>query len=277
MSQYENYDKTAQNYDKARSPVGVEIIRETFRRSATPLKEQCILDAGCGTGNYTLAIIEDVAKIISLDGNEAMLKHAETKLKASRYDNYELKQGTLPALPLTDESVDGIMINQVIHHLDVEEDYPVLRQLCEEANRVLKTGGHLIINTCSDVQLREGYWYYQFIPTAVGKSVKRYPSVDLLMSMLSDCRFTDPRQTVPIEELFFGESYFDLEGPHKSEWRDCDSSWALLSPAELEKALEDCSRARSAGELPDLLERSERRRKQIGQTVFISARKASKA
>ena len=273
MSHYENYNNTAKNYDKTRLPIGVDIIKETFEQSDTPLEKQVILDAGCGTGNYTLALVKDVGKVFGLEGNPAMLQEAERKLQESSFENYELKLGNLPKLPLEDESVDGIMVNQVIHHLDVEEDHPVLREFCQEGRRVLNGGGSLVINTCSHEQLRDAIWYCEFIPLAVERVVKRYPAVDSLVGMLSECGFSETRLTVPVEELFFGESYSDLDGPLKAEWRDGDSLWALLSEQELNQALEAYTRLRESGELPNVFARSERRRKQIGQTVFVSGRK----
>jgi len=273
MSLYENYSCTAKNYDKTRLPIGVEIIRETFGRSPTPIRRQRILDAGCGTGNYTLALLNDVGKILALDGNKAMLQETERKLRESPFDNYELKHGMLPKLPIEDASVDGIMINQVIHHLDCDEEHAVFREFCSEARRVLKDGGHFVINTCDHRQLREAYWYGEFIPIAVERVAKRYPPVEFIMTTLSENGFSELRQTVPVEELFFGESYFDLNGPSKEEWRNGDSLWSLLSEEELGSALGVYNRARSDGKLPGVLERSEQRRKQIGQTVFISARK----
>ncbi|MDA1278400.1 MAG: methyltransferase domain-containing protein [Verrucomicrobia bacterium] len=273
MSLYENYNQTAKNYDKTRLPIGLEIIRETFARSSMPILEQGILDAGCGTGNYARALLGDVRNIVALDGNEAMLREAKRKLEESPFDNYELKHGTLPKLPMEDESIDGIMVNQVIHHLDCGVEHAVFKKFCAAAWRVLKPGGHFVINTCGHRQLKEAYWYGEFIPLAVERALERYPSVDLIMSVLSEAGFRELRQTVPVEELFFGESYFDLDGPLKKEWRDGDSLWALLSNDELKGALGDYQRARENGELPALFERSEKCRKRVGQTVFVSARK----
>ena len=64
MSHYENYNNTAKNYDKTRLPIGVDIIKETFEQSDTPLEKQVILDAGCGTGNYTLAL--DLVRVLTI-------------------------------------------------------------------------------------------------------------------------------------------------------------------------------------------------------------------
>ena len=273
MSQYENYHQTAGTYDQTRVPIGVDIILETFGRHEKPLDEQRILDAGCGTGNYTEAILKSVGEIVALDGNEAMLREAEGKLSASPFDNFELNRCTLPGLAVGDESVDGIMINQVIHHFDPEDDYKVLRALIGEASRALGAGGHFVINTCGHTQLREAYWYASFMPLAVERVLRRYPPVECIMTALNQAGFCDLRQVVPVEELFFGEAYFDLDGPGKAEWRAGDSLWALLSEAELSDAMADYDRVRKAGQLPELFERYETVRKQIGQTVFISGRK----
>ena len=52
MSRFEDYTSTSENYDSTRRPAGIEIILEALSRGPTPLAEQVVLDAGCGTGNY---------------------------------------------------------------------------------------------------------------------------------------------------------------------------------------------------------------------------------
>ena len=69
-------------------------------------------------------------------------------------------------MPFDKETFDGVMINQVLHHLpdDPAKGFPAHRRVFEEFARVLKPGGVLTVNTCSQEQLRHGYWYYDLIP-----------------------------------------------------------------------------------------------------------------
>jgi glutaredoxin-related protein len=58
MSTYENYQKTSQVYDKTRSAGGVDIILRVMEQGVLPLSEQILVDAGCGTGLYSAALVK---------------------------------------------------------------------------------------------------------------------------------------------------------------------------------------------------------------------------
>ena len=76
MSSYENYSRTSASYDATRPPQGLEIIRESLSMNTVPMKSQVLLDAGCGTGQYAAALIDEVSHITAVDLNEAMLAAA---------------------------------------------------------------------------------------------------------------------------------------------------------------------------------------------------------
>ena len=89
MSSYENYSRTSASYDATRPPQGLEIIRENLSMNAVPMKSQALLDAGCGTGQYAAALIDEVSHITAVDLNEAMLvarleKTKQAELEGSR-------------------------------------------------------------------------------------------------------------------------------------------------------------------------------------------------
>ena len=63
MSSYENYSKTSASYDTTRPPQGLDVIRAVLSTNTVPLEAQTLLDAGCGTGQYTAALINDVAQL----------------------------------------------------------------------------------------------------------------------------------------------------------------------------------------------------------------------
>ena len=62
MSSYENYTETSKNYDRTREPVGTEVIVGCMAHAPVPLHETTVLDAGCGTGSYSAALLGYVGK-----------------------------------------------------------------------------------------------------------------------------------------------------------------------------------------------------------------------
>ena len=181
MSIYEDYQTTSQNYDSTRVPVGMDVVLGCLGRLGKPLSELSLLDAGCGTGNYSRVLVDQVGHIEAVDLNAGMIEQAKGKLAAEvDAGRIRFQQGSIDALPLDDQCVDAIVINQVIHHLEDEgtSGFPRHRKVFAEFARVIKPGGMLIINTCSREQLRRGYWYYDLIPDAVEKLALKYMEME---------------------------------------------------------------------------------------------------
>src|SRR4051794_18927310 len=121
MSSYENYTQKSRNYDKTREPVGTEVIVGCFAHSPVPLDQMTILDAGCGTGSYSQALIDYVERIEAVDLNPGMLEVAASKLDATPAGGrVSFHPSRIDALPFEDATFDGVMINQVLHHLPDE-------------------------------------------------------------------------------------------------------------------------------------------------------------
>lgn len=80
------------------------------------LQDIHVLDAGCGTGHYTKALIDlGVGKFTLLDASPDMMDIAKEKLK-NAIDNKiveEVIQAQLPALPFESEKFDAVMFNEV--------------------------------------------------------------------------------------------------------------------------------------------------------------------
>ena len=72
-----------------------------------------VLDAGCGTGNYALGLLDaGLGHITMMDGSDGMLKTAH--MKTANYQSIaEYRLARLPQLPFPDESFDVVMFNQV--------------------------------------------------------------------------------------------------------------------------------------------------------------------
>ncbi len=274
MSSYERYDETSRYFDDTRGPVGSEVIFGCLARHERPLGDLEVLDAGCGTGAYSQAIVDRVGRVEALDFSRGMLAVAREKLRdAERRGRIRFHRGSITDLPFADASFDGVMINQVLHHLDDDADagFPTHRRVIDEFARVLRPGGVLVINSCAQEQLREAYWYYRLIPVAATAQRALFAPLDAVRGILDDAGFGFRGTIVPVDATCQGEAYFDGRGPLDAAWRAGDSIWALASADEIERA---CARVREldrAGVLDDFVAEHDSRRPMIGQIAFLSA------
>jgi len=274
MSSYENYSATAADYDTTRAAFGYEVILGMLCAAPGMLHERVLLDAGCGTGNYSVALAPYVARIEAVDVNPQMLALARSKL-AGRAGGAQvnLHAASIEALPLDSDSVDAAMLNQVLHHLPVRPGWAAHARVLNELARVLRTGGLLSINICSLPQLAGGFWYYQLAPQALREVQRRHPPLPQLESLLRTAGFTTKARVVPTSALLQGEAYQDVRGPLQDEWRRGDSFWTLCSPRELAAALARVRALDAAGELDAYAAVHDRERLSIGQTTFVFAEK----
>jgi ubiquinone/menaquinone biosynthesis C-methylase UbiE len=275
-TEYENYHETSKCYDNTRIPIGIEILLGCFASTPQPLFEQRILDGGCGTGNYIQALKAKVGYLYGLEFNEGMLAQARKKFKHD--SNICLEQGSLlEPLPYHNNTFDGMMCNQVLHHLVASNpgNFESVYKLIKEAQRVLRPQGVLVFNTSSHPQLYDGFWWADLIPEAVDRIAKRFPPIEIIRSMLKECGFYKIGIVVPVNAVLQSENYLDPLGPLKKDFRDGDSTWSLATAEELEAAFERVRTLNQENRMVQYLENREKRRQHIGQTTFIFGYKSS--
>jgi ubiquinone/menaquinone biosynthesis C-methylase UbiE len=93
------------------------------------------LDAGCGSGRYSMALRElGVSRVLGLDASHDSVAFAQ---KINRFPSSEVEfiQGSVLELPYPDDSIDLVFSNGVLHHTTD----PSLG--ISEIRRVLKPGG----------------------------------------------------------------------------------------------------------------------------------------
>ena len=276
MSTYENYHKTSQVYDKTRTAGGIDIILKAMEEGTLPLSEQVLVDAGCGTGLYSAALVNEVRRIEAVDLNAGMLGMAQGKLQAEEEQGrIRFHLSAINSLPLPDKSVDAVMINQVLHHLpdDADSGWPVHVKVFSEFFRILKPGGRLIINSCSPQQLELGFWFYRFIPDAMRAVQEKTIGLEKMAEQLQEVGFSSYSQEAPLDLILQNEAYFYADGILDPDWRRGDSIWSLVENKNLADVLEKVVELQKSGKLEYFMLQHDQPRKTSGQVTFTVAGK----
>ena len=130
------YDRLAPQYDADRfgNSYGRYIDQQEqafLRQLLKRLQPSATLDLGCGTGRLLNHATHGV------DFSIEMLKIAQAK-----HPNKVLLEGRVDDIPLPDASMDAVLCFHVLMH----QDEATTQAMLQEARRVLKPGGHLVVD-----------------------------------------------------------------------------------------------------------------------------------
>jgi ubiquinone/menaquinone biosynthesis C-methylase UbiE len=164
-----------------------------------------VLDAGCGEGDYVVALRERYGA--TAYGIE-YLEHKVAAFAAAHPGSDWVRRGDLQALPYPDETFDLVLLNEVLEH--IPDDAAALA----EVHRVMKPGATLIVfspnrlypfeshgvySRRSDARIPPYVPFIPYVPLRVGKKVFRYWARNYwpaeLARLLRDARFEPVRRT----------------------------------------------------------------------------------
>lgn len=116
-----------------------KVLVDSFRRNNFDikyLKNKSILDIGCGSGRFSIALASFSAKkVIGLDLGDEGIKIARKVSKSNNIKNVKFVKGSALELPFKDNSFDFVFCKGVLHHTGN------LQKGLKEYYRVMKKNG----------------------------------------------------------------------------------------------------------------------------------------
>lgn len=184
------YDLIGTGYDTTRRPD--PRITERILALLEPVAGGRYLDVACGTGNYTHSLHAKGLHVVGIDQSATMLKAA-----AAKYPTIEWQLADVADLPFPDQSFDGAICIQAIHH------FSDLAAAFRETRHVLR--GRLVVFTSTRDQMRS-YWLNAYFPNAMMRAIAQMPSDQSLRAAFHEAQL----RVVATEPWFVPSDPIDL-------------------------------------------------------------------
>jgi len=135
------YDFQAPLYRLWRNRYDAPLVEQVVSVVRRRIDAGCILDAGCGTGLFSIALAGALpgSQVVGVDLSSGMLAVAESQARARSLDNTTFSRADVGALPFDRESFDVVVAAGLMPN--VNDQLGVLRELA----RVARAGGRLLV------------------------------------------------------------------------------------------------------------------------------------
>jgi SAM-dependent methyltransferase len=124
------YDRIERAYDLTFKLNGYgKSLDQYFEQHPLPVSENArVLDAGCGTGTLTLALLRTLrvpVKLTAIDLSSSVISTARKYVGKENPNQQEVRfaQGNVMALPFADETFDVVVTSGVLEYLPLEEGF----------------------------------------------------------------------------------------------------------------------------------------------------------
>lgn len=133
-----DYTPVAEWYDETRN-MPDQLLAECFARFTaltgfTP--PRLVLDAGCGTAQLSVPLLETGHEVVGVDVSEAMLARARAKVRPGWQARFEV--GDVRKMDFPDAHFDATVVSKLFQHV------PSWELAVDEIRRVTKPGGYLL-------------------------------------------------------------------------------------------------------------------------------------
>lgn len=179
-----DYDAIAGQYSRHRR-IHPGVLRSLLEKM--PLTgAHAVLEVGCGTGNYILALQAAAGcKCWGIDPSAEMLAIAR-----ERNGEVTLQQGAAEKIPHPNAAFDLVFSVDVIHHVQEKGQY------IQEAFRLLAGNGWFCTVTESEDLIRERIPLASYFPETVEPQIARYPRIESLAAWMQTAGFSKIEQEI---------------------------------------------------------------------------------
>jgi ubiquinone/menaquinone biosynthesis C-methylase UbiE len=179
-----DYNSLAREYALHRQ-VMPEVLQNLLDTGGLSAASQ-VLDVGCGTGNYTLALENALGcSCCGVDPSRQMLACARERPHSAHFQLGKAEQLDFPST-----FFDLVFSVDVIHHVS---DLPAYFR---EAFRVLKEGGRVCTVTDSEEIIRRRQPLSVYFPETIPVEMERYPRIADLRTMMLASGFDSLQETL---------------------------------------------------------------------------------
>jgi ubiquinone/menaquinone biosynthesis C-methylase UbiE len=229
-----NYNDFASVYAETRRALPWVLSSLASAVSGLP-NESIIVEIGCGTGDYIIALSEKCPsdhEFFGFDLSPEMLKIAGERGK----ERVEFRSGNAnDRFPFPDDFANMLFCMNVVHHLaDLERFF-------EESYRVLKDGGILVIVTESEEDI-ETCGMIKYFPEAKEIGLKRFPAIDSLTDEANQTGFREFVSGKTSGYVLIDQRFIDRLA------RKCYSTFWLMTDDAHRRGMQRLEKARSKGE-----------------------------
>jgi SAM-dependent methyltransferase len=223
-----DYNQIAADYARHR-----RVHPEVLGRLTAGLRPtDTVLEVGCGTGNYLVAIHEAVGCVCQgIDPSQEMLAQA-----AARSGEVHLSLGTAEDLDVQPSSFDLVFSVDVIHHVGDRARF------FRQAAKALRPGGRVCTVTDSEWVIRHRQPLAVYFPETVAVDLARYPRLPELRADMGAAGFVE----VSEETVEFAYKLNDL-GPFRARAFSC---LRLIPEGAFRRGIEQMERDVRAGPIP---------------------------
>lgn len=150
-------DTWAPTYDKEHNPL-IALEEPITLDLIGTVKNQRVLDVGCGTGRYCELLAKRGAKVVGIDPSPKMLECAKRKITADC--KFELRLGKIEDAEFPDNHFSAVVSALTLDH--VLELQPVIKKI----SRIIKKEGRLIVSDMHPYWFVSGFDYVKFCDAA---------------------------------------------------------------------------------------------------------------
>src|SRR6516225_6446802 len=120
------------------APLAMALVAKAA--AATTPHARHVLDVGCGAGNYSLKLLEQLPNldVTLIDLSQPMLERAKERVKRATSGRIQTIQGDIREIELPDLGFDIVLAVAVLHHLRTDSEW---RNVFAAFYRALRPGG----------------------------------------------------------------------------------------------------------------------------------------